>query len=92
MGGTDVTMSPEALDLFGQIVSANVDEAARISNLLIDMHKREATRFAKAYLDLYESIERIPDTIRSVYLNDLLDRSYMVAEAAHRLIEGDHPS
>lgn len=85
------TMSEEGLELFGRIVSQNVDDLAAVNAHLYAMQEREAKKFAKAYLDFYEAIERIPDTIRSVHLNQLLDRGYVTADAAYRLLE-EHPS
>jgi hypothetical protein len=82
-------LDDEAADLFCSIIASNVDEAARISNVLIDSEKRQTRFFAKAFLDLYEALERIPDFVRAVAIERLLEANYVRADAAQRLIVGE---
>lgn len=83
----DEGISPEALELFGAIVTHNVDEARRISDILIAHHERDAHAMAKRFIDLYEAIERIPPMIRSSYLDELLEANHYAIDSAYRLLE-----
>lgn len=87
MTATSPSLEGEALELFGAIVSDNVNSLAAVNAHLYALKDREARGFAKAFIDMYEAIERIPDTIRSSYLDGVLQAGYYTCDAAYRLLE-----
>lgn len=86
-----MAISEEALELYGTIVSANVDSLASITNSLMDSYQRDTRRMASAFVSLYEAIADIPPMVRSVYLDDLLDAFEVSYSSAHRFM-GEDPT
>lgn len=90
--GSDIIIHEDAADLFAACIAANVDEAARISNILIESEARQKRYFAKALIDLVEGLERIPDFVRTATIDQLLARAAVAADSAWRAINEGEPS
>lgn len=83
----DTGLDPDTASLLAAIVQHNVDSLALTTDAVIAGEHRAALRFAKALITVVAGIESLPDTARSVFLDDLAAAAQWDVAAAYRALD-----
>jgi hypothetical protein len=73
---TEQPMDREGLNLFGQLITANIKQAQWTENQLHDSTQREAAKWKAAFMDVFDLLEEINETVDSQKIAKLLSYNY----------------
>lgn len=65
-------MDDKAVDLLATLVQSNSDQLASVNEAVRVSIERDRDRMAKAFATLYDSLQNIPEMIRTSYIDSLL--------------------
>lgn len=73
---TEQPIDKESLNLFGQLITANIKQAQWTENQLHDSTQREAAKWRAAFMDLFDFLEEANETVDSQRIAKLLSHNY----------------
>lgn len=79
-------MSEGGLQLIAAIVDQNARDASYTTNALIDGYIRERDDMARALVTLFDSLATLPENIRTVAIERMLDRVEVARVMAGRCL------
>lgn len=83
------TLDRAGLELFGQIVSANVAHTQWATDRVLEFEKDKYRSLAEAFILLYRSVDRAADVVTTRALEAALDRAAVAYNDAVRELSGD---
>lgn len=81
-----------ALELYGAITTRMLTDAHFTTDTIIKITEDQRDALARAYIDLYDSLADIPESIRTVQVDRLLRRGSVDRDTAERHLHGNGAS
>lgn len=68
----DIVIPGESAELLGQIFAANASWSEQISNRVEENYRREASDWKRAFLALYDAVDRVNEVVDSKRIDNVL--------------------
>ncbi len=70
----DIVIPGESAELIGKLFSANAKWSADIHNRVEDNYRRDVDEWKQAFLELYDTVQGVNDTVDSKRIDNVLYR------------------